>query len=216
MRRRSEVMKVISEKLGPPIEENLIDEAPVVTGDPPKVKEKTTIKFESANRPGGVKGLTGGFEKIIEKIIVVDIEATYDRLEEALRVGEKRNDRQTLMKALDNAESNARKAHDLLATAKIETERWEADNLPIIGAMREKATEMLSAERTVIKEEKGRAKMITDADVDGMAATMFPEEWKAQKVARERTKMIERSIENLLTLWTSRCRTLQAMGTMLR
>jgi hypothetical protein len=168
--------------------------------------ERPAHHFPRAN-PGGENALSAPFARIVEKVFVENPEAIYDLLEKQLRIGEKRTDHGTLMKALDEAEDNARWAHRLWVTGKIERDRWELDNAGTWGAMREEANGALQRE----KDNKSRSKAITDADVEGMAAVMYPEQYAAQQVKRRRTEMMVRSLENLSEMWQSRCRSLNAM-----
>jgi len=168
--------------------------------------ERPAHQFPRAN-PGGERELSPPFARIVEKVFVENPEAIYDHLEKQLRIGEKRTDHGTLMKALDEAEDNARWAHRLWITGKIEVERWELDNASVWGAMREEANGALQRE----KDSKSRSKAITDADVEGMAAIMYPEQYAAQQIKRRRNSQMTKSLENLSQMWESRCRSLNTM-----
>lgn len=74
--------------------------------------------------------------------------------------------------------------------------------------MRQEATRRLDEE----KKNGLRSKQITDADVEAMISTLYPDEYKAQSVRRAKAHALERSAENLVDLWNSRCRTLAAMA----
>lgn len=147
------------------------------------------------------------FERIVTKIFVDHPLEEYERLETALRIGEKRSDRGTVNKALDEAEANARTAHRLWMTAKVEHQRWELENQVLFGAMRAEATKTLQRE----KDQKLRNKQITDADVEATCALLFPDEYKHQEVKRRKVEAMVKSMENLCECWMSRCRSLQAM-----
>jgi len=145
--------------------------------------------------------------RIFETLFQVDIWENFKRLKAALRVGEKHRDYATLMKALDEAEDNARLAHSLFVNAKLVAERFETDALLIEAGMRKEATALLQGEKTA-----GRlSKAITDADVVAQCATMFPDEWTRIQVDRRQHKLTVSHLEHLVTCWTSRCRSLQTM-----
>lgn len=163
-------------------------------------------------RSRGVDPLNAKVARIVESVFIDDPDAVYTRLEAGLRVGERRTDYSTLMRALDDAEGNARDAHRLMITAKLEAERWELENRSIYAAMREQARDALQAE----KDKKQRSKAITDADVEDMAAIMFPDEYAAQQVKLRRVNLTVKSMEDLVSKWDSRCRSLQTMLSKLR
>lgn len=151
--------------------------------------------------------LSPDFEKIVTKIFVAEPDKVFERLEALLKVGEKRDDRGSVLKALDEAEDNARLAFKLWSTAQRERVRWEKDNATVHGAMRLEANKILQTE----KNQGLRSKQITDADVESMCASLFPDEWRAQAVRCESVKAMEESIKNLAELWGKRVGSLQTM-----
>lgn len=152
--------------------------------------------------------LDAGLERIVERVFVdADLDAVYGRLEKSLRVGEKWEQAGALAKALDDAESNARLAHRLYLTAKIEHERWELENEVKFSSMRGEATRALQRE----KDEGKRSKQITDADVTSTCAQMFGDEWVAQETRRRRVDAAEKSLAHLSEIWMSRCNTLRVL-----
>jgi hypothetical protein len=169
-------------------------------------KPRTHVEFGNANQ-SKLKPLSSDFERITESVFLEHPLETYKQLEADLRVGTERNDHGSLMKALDNAETNARKAHKLWMTAKLAESTWEMDNALVFAAMRMEANKTLTRE----KEQGLRPKQITDADVDAMCAALFSAEWAAQEVKRKKVHAMSRSMENLNEMWMSRCRSLNAM-----
>jgi hypothetical protein len=153
--------------------------------------------------------LSPDFEKIVTRSFVLEPFEAYQRLEATLKLGEKRDDRGSAFKGLDEAESCQREAHKLWATCIRERARWEKDNEVVHGAMRLRATEVLQQE----KAQGLRNKQITDPDVESMAATMFPDQWSAQEVRRAEVKAMEESTRNLAELWMKRIQTLQTLLT---
>lgn len=151
--------------------------------------------------------LTGDFMRIVESIYIDRPFESYKRLEQALVLGETRGDYGSLVKALDEAETNAREAHRLWMTARLERVRWEKDNEMVRAAMRQEATRHLEQE----KEAGARKKQITEADVEGTCNALFPDEWKHQEMKREKVKAMEETTKNLCERWSSRCAGLQTM-----
>jgi hypothetical protein len=147
------------------------------------------------------------FERITETLVVNDTEAAYKRLEQALVIGDKRTDYGSVMKALDEAESNARLAHRLWQTAIVERKRWEMDNEVVWAVGRSEANRSLQHE----KNEGTRSKQITDADVESRIATLYPDQWRAQEMRRIKMKSMVDSMQNLAENWASRCKSLQVI-----
>lgn len=175
--------------------------------DPPP----NPLAWASANAAKAVP-LDADFDRITEMVFVENPLEVYKQLEAALRVGEKRSDHGTMMRALDEAEGNARMAHRLYITAKVEQDRWERENGVVFGAMRAEATRALQRE----KDQGGRSKQITDADVESMCATLYPDEYQHQEHKRKRVKAMVDSMANLVDAWNSRCRGLQVAVTKMR
>lgn len=163
-------------------------------------------------RTRGEDPLNPRVQRIVDSVFIDDPDVVYARVEASLRVGEKRTDYATLMRALDEAETNARDAHRLMITAKLEVERWELENKPIFAAMREQARDAIQLE----KDKKQRSKAVTDADVEDMAAIMFPDEYAAQQLKQRRADLAVKSMEDLVAKCDSRCRSLQTMLSKLR
>lgn len=109
--------------------------------------------------------------------------------------------------ALERAETNARRAFRLLISYREMYAAWEADNAVFFGAMWSEAQKALQAE----KDNGKRSKQITDRDVEMMAAVTFPDEWRAQEIKRLRAKQTEKSLEHLVEMWSSKCRSLNAL-----
>lgn len=165
-----------------------------------------TSPVDFAPRDGEVP-LAPWAERLVETVFIDDPFALYKRLEEELKVGPGRSDHGSVNRALDEAETNARLAYRLWLTAKAERERWEAENAGVFGAMREEALAVLQRE----KAQKIRTKQITDADVEGTCAMLYPDEYRHQHMRRRRAKWMEESMQHLAEMWSSRCRSLQTM-----
>lgn len=173
-----------------------------------RAEARKSVEFERPNNTKAVESpLDPEFDQIATTIIIDHPFEVYQRLEVALKVGDRRSDHGSVNQALDEAETNCRLAHRLWTTARIEYERWRLDNEIVFGAMKIEATAVLQRE----KDQKLRNKQITDADVDAMCAVLYAEQWRAQEVKRKKVELMVRSMENLNECWLSRCRSLQAM-----
>lgn len=172
----------------------------------PDVVESTEPRVENAHAAREV-ALTAGYARIVETIFVKDPAEAYARLEKDLRIGDERATYGALVKALDEAETNARGAHRLYISAKVERERWELENEVLFGAMRDVALRALQRE----KDTGERTKQITDADVASRCAVLYPDQYKAQALTRKKVKAMEDSLANLSEVWMSRCKTLQTL-----
>jgi hypothetical protein len=156
---------------------------------------------------GKEEALAPAFVKITETIFVEDPLAVYERLERGLKLGEGRVDHATVLKAIDEAEENARLANKLLQTTSLEVRRWKMENAIVHAAMRTQAHASLQRE----KDAGQRNKTITDADIENRMAAIFGDEWKVQEVGKARAEAMESSIKNLAEMWVSRCKTLQTI-----
>lgn len=112
-----------------------------------------------------------------------------------------------LLEKMDQAQENARVAKQLQVNMKATVEATELDNQVIIAAMRERATASLEAE----KDAGTRRKAITDADVTGLAATIFPDEWRRIHEATNKAKQSLSYVENLVERCVERARDLRAI-----
>lgn len=199
MKKRSEVA---DEDHGPV---DLI-EAEKIGAETDAQKPVARMLFDSANRPVSVD-LEPGFEQIVESIHLDDIKGTYDKLEKALRVGEKRTNRAVLLKRLDESQTYARLAHKLWMNAKAAFTAWELDNEAVWSAMWSEANRALQEE----KAQGQRSKQITDADVKAMVASIYPAEYKHQEVKRVRVKGMVSDCEHLTEMWNQRISTVRVM-----
>ena len=141
-------------------------------------------------------------ERLVDTVFrVEDLDAAYTRLERGLTIGEERGDRGTISRAVDEAEDNFLQAHRVYCSASLERTRFELEAEVVIAAMRRSATDALEQE----KELGARKKMITDADVVGKAAAMFPEDWRRLHMKRARVKLMVEQCERLVDAWGKRC-----------
>lgn len=135
-----------------------------------------------------------------ETDIAVEHKALEKLLDSSERVGHQSN-------ALEQAETNARRAMKLYLRFRQARFEWEQDNKVVFSSMRIEATKALQAE----KQSGTRSKQITDADVETMCASLFPDEMRAQEVRRNKAHLTEKSLEHLVEVWSSKCRSLNAL-----
>jgi hypothetical protein len=158
----------------------------------PKMSEATTVEVRMAP----------AFAKILEHVFKVDPWKDYERLEKGLKIGGRGyTDRETLMEARNEAEDNARKAHQLYCAARAEQERYELDALVIEGAARRKVLRDMHAE----KESGQRSKMITEADIASYIQLQFPDEYDSLRLSRLKLRKLVEHMERLADLWMRRC-----------
>lgn len=160
---------------------------------------------------GGSRDVAADMQAVVERLFHVDIGRDYDRIESDMTIGEKRTDYGTLMAALDRAEDNARIAHKLYITAKLERERAEMNADTVEAPMRDKAIRELEAEK-----EGGRKKQITEGDVNARIAEKWPDEYRSNREQRAKLKLAEEHLLRLADLLVQRCRSLNTMLATLR
>lgn len=182
------------------------EESPAAPPGPPPL-------FESAaDQEGGdfppLPNLKRGFEEIVESVFDagVDVVAEYDAIEEALTIGNALTPG-AIAEAANQTEKMAARAFRLYIVAKSEYEAYIRETDSIVGAVREAATAKLEKEKAA----KIRTKQITDADVVGTAAQMYPDEWQRVNSRRDRAKGMLEYLNNLAALAKSRCFTVSNM-----
>lgn len=148
------------------------------------------------------------FDEVTEKLFdsVGDPRESYRQLEEDLSL-KKALTPGVLQQALNFSEDNARKAHAMYVVARAEYTTFEAEMDAVVEAMRDTATAALQDE----KDKKQRSKAITDADVRGRAATMFPDEWTRAVERRAKGASMLDHLKRLADLWQNRCYSLSTM-----
>jgi len=168
-------------------------------------KQDLRPKFLSPNRPKETP-ISDWFFGIQEKVFVDgdDPESVYDALEGKLKASDKLGHHNA---ALDEAEANWRLAHRLYMTAKVERLRWEQDNDTTFASLWEAANRELQTEKDL----GNRSKQITDADIKARCAKLFPDEMRAQEVARARAKATEDTLAHLVEAWGQKCKSLNTI-----
>jgi hypothetical protein len=181
--------------------------------EPPRPGYDPKRGFPSA-QPGGKAELGPAMRRIVETVFLRgdEMEAAAERLIGELRIGEGRGDHGTVIRRLDEAEDNARLAHQLLISAKLEQDRYNLENEANLGAMRAEARAHLEAEKVAEK----RTKLITDADVLAKCATLFEDEWPRLQHEARKLELAVRHLDHQVANWASRCKSLQVMAGKLR
>lgn len=193
--------------------------SPPSSGQIVDVSHKLVVAMESADRESRVhsaraavfesnnaakeRPMPDAMQQVIERQFIrhEDIVTEHRELETLLdtakKVGHQAN-------ALEEAEKNARRAFKLWITFRQMTLEWEMDNRIIFSDMRDAANKNLHEE----KKSGFRSKQITDADVENEIASCFPDEWRAQEIKRSQAHKAEKSLEHLVEMWGSKCRSL--------
>lgn len=168
-----------------------------------ELKKPAPLPMRTANGVGARPGeLAPDMHALVERVFrKVPLDKEYDELEGALTLGEGRNDRGTLRKALDEAEEKSRRAFHLYLDARLEQEKWLADQEVVQSALRKKASEALEDE----KARGERKKAITEADVVAEVAERYPDEARHYRLEKLRIKGTVESMEHLADRWKSKC-----------
>lgn len=178
-------------------------------GDPiPRDRRSPDPQPDKPPQAGGGQQMTG-YERVIDRLFTVDVDAVYEQLEADLRLATKasRADYGTIVDALDVAEDNARLAMQLCVHAKVTRDAFLADLEVTESALREEATAIAQAQ----KEKGERSKAITNADIDAIIAARHSEEWRDLKDKRARAQRTCEYLERLAELWKERAKDLRAM-----
>ena len=153
--------------------------------------------------------MPGEYRAIVTSVFTIESpEALYREVMESIRpVRASRVDRGTVIDLLDAAQDTAVRARQLLAHAKVTHDLFEVDAKATAGAMREQATARLEAEKAA----GSRKKAITEADVEGTAAAMFPDAWRETARTASEAKQTVQTLEFLVDRAIDRARDLRAI-----
>lgn len=197
----------------PQLEETPVDPGETVfapADDAPPGDQFPTLEKEANVHPEPSPGM----RRIISHIFDSDEDVweTYQQLKQALKVGERRTDYGTLMHALDEAEENWGKAHRLYCIARVEQERVEMDAAVLESVARREALKQLEAE----KDSGQRKKQITEADIEARVLEVYPEDARRLRELKLKVRKTVENAQELVSMWSSRTRTLQTMVGKLR
>jgi hypothetical protein len=115
---------------------------------------------------------------------------------------------QRMQRAANEQERLAERAHQLFIIGKIEVQAYMRETDPTFGAMREGARESLER----MKASGARTKQITDADVLGECARLYPDQWQEICTRRERAEAMLLQLQTVAQLARSRCYTVSNMA----
>jgi hypothetical protein len=124
-----------------------------------------------------------GLDKIVDKLFADDFDPAEEgaaimaalKIDGALTPG-------TMEKAANVADEIAVRAHRLYLVARTDFEQFQIKYEAIADAMRTEATSQLQAEKNA----NMRSKAITEADVRGRCALLYPDEWAEAENAKNR------------------------------
>jgi hypothetical protein len=172
------------------------------------VQSARAAVFQSSNAPKE-QPMPTAMRKIVEmemgdgetaESMIADKLMLEDELDSSNKVGHQ-------VQQLERAELNARKAFRILIRYRQLHTAWERDNATVFSSIWYEASKALQREKDL----GNRSKQITDKDVDMMCASMFPDEWRENEVKALRAKQTEKSLEHLVEMWTSKCRSLKSL-----
>jgi hypothetical protein len=143
--------------------------------------------------------LTPQMERLVETVFdVSDVGAEYAHLERQMVLGEQRSDYATVLRALDQAEDNARRAHRLFVNARLEEKRYLIERESVDAALHKAAVESLKESKDKVTIEATHARMVE----------LYAEEHQAGELQKAKVKLTCEHLEQLSFTWTSRCRSL--------
>lgn len=183
--------------------------------DAPPAAAATTDASPSTNEIDAFMGsgaggptLGSGWDRIVTTTYRIDPVVLHERVKAGIRpIGAERAEYPELVKALDEASSIADDASLLAVNGRLVLRQYEADLEALQADMRAQATAKLQSE----KESGSRSKAITDADVVGKMAAMFPDEYRRQTAALEKAKGTVKHLDQLQERAVERVRALDGM-----
>lgn len=173
-------------------------------------------RARAADAPKTADGLSmGNHQRIVDVLFdMPDPMEVYSRVRRALTFGGRASSMGygALVDALDEAETNAADAFQLLCDAKVTHDRFELDAKVIAGALRQQALDDLMAQKIALKKDTGQSgKAIANDDIEAMVAAKFPDEYRDLEARRSRAKRTVAALESLADLSRERARDLRAM-----
>jgi hypothetical protein len=170
------------------------------------------IVFESVNA-ALESPIDPRFMKIVERQFApMDWDAVLSEHEAWMELGDRRTEEAFIRKAHEIGPALMRKLYGCYIQIRFTRESWEKDNDVLIGTIRAEATKALQRE----KDRGVRNKTITEADIIGQCAQMFPDEWPRQEQKRLRYKLTEDGAKHAVEEAVLRCKHLDTMMARLR
>lgn len=154
-----------------------------------------------------------GWGYVVETIVSIDPELEYQRLYEALTLGDNATEYGAVLDACNRAEQNCVDATRLVRHAKLEegiVDRKVGEKLEVL---RTTARTELMKEVEDSRDAKGKSSMRapTLGDVEDRMMANWPDEYAQHKRRKEEIHAALRTVESLETAWRSRCATLRAI-----
>lgn len=156
---------------------------------------------------GEMPDLPEKYLKITEQIYDIDDPAALMgeliaalKIDEALTPG-------NLTAALNIAEDNARRAHQLYVCVKADHDHYEVECSVVTDALRSAALEELQDE----KDKGQRKKAITEADISARIAVMYPDEFRDLRARKIRAEGTMEHVKRVAELHRKRCESITGM-----
>jgi hypothetical protein len=147
------------------------------------------------------------FERLVTSVFdVSDIDQEFEDLKRQMVLGEQRSDYATVLRALDEAEDNARRAHRLFVNAQLEEKRFRLEREIVEAAMHKGAVASMKESGDKVTVEATQARMVE----------LYAEEWREGEERKARVKGTVSHCEQLAFFFSSRCRSLQVILQSLR
>lgn len=151
-------------------------------------------------------------DRIVVSVLNCDIDGEYERLTNSLKLRGGRGDRGIVQQSIDEAEDNARIAHQVYINAKLVKEAYESKVEPVIAGMWASARQLLEKEKT----EGLRTKQITDNDVKYKVIEMYGDEYSSQQTKLRQYDQTIKHLEHIVQVWNSRCNSVRKLSDLLR
>lgn len=184
--------------------ESLFDGGEKGPGAPPKDAKPAEPPKQVAELE---RTISDGWRTIIEDVVTIDVDETYQRLRDALSLGDNAHAYGEVAQALDSADRNYFDSILLTRAAKLEEQRVEAKANEVLEVIRSAARSELEAEKK--NGERSKAPTIQDVE-DRMVAS-----W-SETVIGKRREIAElhaaRAVtEGLSSAWSSRAQSLRKL-----
>ena len=179
------------------------------TPDPPR-KPRGNPERPSGDNPSELLASLdmGDLGSLVERVFEIDFDADYKRVVASLKFGDaNRAEQKTLRRALDDQTDVARVAHRLYCNAREAREIFEIDALVVLSSIRADAAHILQQE----KKKGDRTKAITDADVEAMMCSRYPDVYRDLARRRKRVELLCKHLEELADIAKKRINALDTL-----
>ena len=174
-------------------------------------KQQVAEAVESPKPPDG--SLPAPYARIVRKIFDLDPEKAFSAVTEGLSthlsgLDWSRVEYAEVVQLLDEASGLQLIAHQLAADSAVTVARFESDLEVLRSDMRAQALASIQQER---QDAGGKAKTITEADVESRMAASFPDEYRRQQDLLAKAKASASFIRALPEQWSARRRELDGI-----